>query len=226
VAKLDTCPREEADVPAAPVPDVVEPLRPADIAEAATVLAAALAEDPGFAHVFPVRRRREQELRALYRMTLADSVRYGHAFVTRMDGVVTGAVATYPPGAYPMTPARWLRQSLRVARLAASTRTHSRGIIRFGDLTSAGVPSESWYVEAVGVRPDLQRAGRGKRLMDAVFTLVDGAGGPSYLETTKPDNVGYYGGLGYEPVRPPVPLASDEGPWIFPMRRPVAGADR
>ena len=57
-------------------------------------------------------------------------------------------------------------------------------------------------------------------LMATVFRLVDGAHGPSYLETTKPDNVGYYTALGYDPVRSRVPLGhADEGPWIFPMRR-------
>jgi len=209
---------------APPPPDVVEPLGAAGIAEAATVLAAALADDPGFVHLFPVRARRERELRALYRMTLSDSVRYGHAFVTRLDGAVTGAIALYPPGTYPMTPARWWRQAFRIVRIAAHTREHSLGIIRFGDVTSAGVPSDSWYVEALGVRPDLQRAGRGKRLMATAFALIDDAAGRSYLETTKPDNVAYYAALGYEPVRPRVALATDQGPWIFPMSRPAVGA--
>ncbi|KQY21861.1 GCN5 family acetyltransferase [Cellulomonas sp. Root485] len=212
------------DMSAPPPPDVVEPLHPSGIAEAATVLAAALADDPGFVHLFPVRARRERELRAMYRMTLSDSVQHGHAFVTRLDGMVTGAIALYPPGTYPMTPARWWRQAFRIVRIAVNTREHSLGIIKFGDVTSAGVPCDSWYVEALGVRPDLQRAGRGKRLMATVFGLIDDAGAPSYLETTKPDNVGYYTALGYNPVKSRVPLGDpDNGPWIFPMRREVVG---
>ena len=125
---------------APPPPDVVEPLHPSGIAEAATVLAAALADDPGFVHLFPVRARRERELRAMYRMTLSDSVQHGHAFVTRLNGEVTGAIALYPPGTYPMTPARWWRQAFRILRIAVNTREHSLGIIKFGDVTSAGVP--------------------------------------------------------------------------------------
>lgn len=212
-------------MPASP-PDVVEPLLPSGIAEAASVLAAALADDPGFVHLFPVQARREGELRALYRMTLSDAVRYGHAFVTRLDGTVTGAIALYPPGTYPMTAVRWARQGLRILRIAAHTREHSLGIIKFGDVTSAGVPSDAWYVEALGVRPDLQRAGRGKLLMATAFQMIDEAGGPSYLETTKPTNVDYYTALGYESVRPQFPLAPTltEGPWIFPMSRVPVGA--
>ena len=159
-------------------------------------------------------------------MTLSDAVQHGHAYVTRLDGAVTGAIALYPPGAYPMTPARWWRQAFRIVRIAANTREHSLGIIRFGDVTSAGVPCDAWYVEALGVRPDLQRAGRGKLLMATVFALIDDAAGPSYLETTKPDNVGYYTALGYESVRSRVPLAADEGPWIFPMSRIAVGVPR
>ena len=188
------------------------------VGEAADVLAAALADDPGFRHLFPRCGRRERELRALYRMTLADTLRHGHALVTTQGDTVTGVAALYPPGAYPMTPRRWWRLAPQLAALAARTRTHARGLVRFGDLTSRGVPSDAWYVEALGVRPDKQRAGRGKALMRQVFSLVDAAGGPGYLETTKPANVDYYEALGYDPVGEPVALAAD-GPWIFRMER-------
>nr|WP_019136437.1 GNAT family N-acetyltransferase [Cellulomonas massiliensis] len=198
--------------------DAVEPLRRERLGHAADVLAAALADDPGFRHLFPDGRRRERELRAMYRMTLADTLRHGRAFVTVRDGEITGALALYPPGTYPMSAARWLRLAPQLAVLAARTRAHAPGLIRFGDLTSGGVPRDSWYVEALGVRPDLQRQGRGRRLMAEVFTLVDAEEGRGYLETTKRGNVEYYRSLGYEPVGEPVPLAAD-GPWIFRMAR-------
>ncbi|WP_426593305.1 GNAT family N-acetyltransferase [Cellulomonas sp. McL0617] len=206
--------------PLPPLPDETVPLRPADIDSAARVLAAALADDPGYAYLFPVRARRAQELRALYRMTLADALVHGHAFATRLNGAVTGAIAIYPPGTYPMTPRRWWAQGLRIARIALHTREHSLGLIRFGDVTASGVQTDCWYVEALGVHPSLQRAGRGKRLMAEAFRLVDGGSEPSYLETTKPDNVAYYEALGYDSVRDPVALGRpSDGPWVFPMRR-------
>ncbi|WP_028049640.1 N-acetyltransferase [Cellulomonas sp. URHD0024] len=211
-------------VPLRQLPDETVPLRPADIDSAARVLAAALADDPGFVHLFPVRGRREQELRALYRMTLSDALLHGHAFATRLNGAVTGAIAIYPPGTYPMTPRRWWSQSLRIARIAMHTREHSMGLIKFGDVTASGVQTDCWYVEALGVHPSLQRAGRGKRLMAEVFTLIDTSGDPSYLETTKPENVAYYEALGYDSVRSPVALGTPSaGPWVFPMRRPPVG---
>lgn len=198
--------------------DTVEPLGRDRLGAAADVLAAALADDPGFRHLFPDERRREHELRAMYRMTLSDTLRHGRAFVTVRGGEVTGALALYPPGTYPMGVARWVRLAPRLAVLAARTRSHARGLIRFGELTSCGVPAGSWYVEALGVRPDLQRQGRGRRLMAQVFALVDAEGGLGYLETTKQANVDYYRSFGYERAGDPVPLAAG-GPWIHRMAR-------
>ncbi|GAA3815686.1 GNAT family N-acetyltransferase [Cellulomonas soli] len=216
-----TPPRDSSDDAGTPrrIPDVIETLTPGDVPAAARVLADALAEDPGYTYLFPSAARRARELDALYRMTLSDAVRHGTVFATRHAGDVTGVVAVYPPGAYPMDARRWWRQSWRLVRLALHAREHSRALARFGDLTSEGVPGDAWYVEAVGVRPDLQRQGRGKALFEAVHGTIDGSGAAAYLETTKPENVGYYRALGYDPVRDRVPLAAGEGPWIVPMQR-------
>lgn len=199
------------------------PLDPRDRTQAAEVLAAALADDPGYTHLFPVRARRVRELREVYRMTLADGLRHGRVLVTKLDGQVTGVLALYPPSTYPMPLRRWLAQAGRVARIAVRTREHSAGIIRFGNLTSSGVPADCWYVEAFGVRPDLQRAGRGTVLMRTFLGDIDAAGLPSYLETTKEENVGYYQMRGYTEAHTPVPLAPS-GPFIYPMTRPARTA--
>ncbi|MCR6690690.1 GNAT family N-acetyltransferase [Cellulomonas sp.] len=206
----------------APV-DRIEWIAAERVGEAADVLAAALADDPGFRHLFPDPRRRGRELRALYRLTLADTLRHGHVLATVQGRAITGVVAVYPPGAYPLTAARWWRLLSPLARLALRTRTHAPGLIRFGDVTSAGVPGDAWYVEALGVSPEHQRQGRGRLLMEQVVALVDAAGGLGYLETTKPENVAYYRTLGYEPVREPLPLAP-QGPFVHAMARARAAA--
>ncbi len=204
------------------VPDLVVPLLRRQVPVAARVLATAIADDPGFCYLMPDERRRVAELTALYRMTLSDVLAHGHAFVTVLGPVVTGALAVYPPGAYPMSLPRWAAAAPGIARIAARAREHSGGLIRFGRLTAPAVPADSWYVEAVGVRPDLQRVGRGRALVEAALALVDEGGEPSYLETTNAVNVDYYTRFGYRSIRTPVPLAAD-GPWIVPMRRPANG---
>ncbi|MCC2313733.1 GNAT family N-acetyltransferase [Cellulomonas xiejunii] len=201
-------------------PDSLGWLDPRDRRQAASVLAAALADDPGYTHLFPVDARRRRELHEVYRMTLADGLRHGRVLATKLGDEVTGVLAIYPPRTYPMTLRRWLRQTGRVARIAAHTREHSPGIIRFGDLTSRGVPTDSWYVEAFGVRPDLQRAGRGSVLLRRFLADLDAMGARSYLETTNPTNVGYYQRRGYTDAHPVVPLAP-RGPLIYPMSRPA-----
>jgi len=199
-------------------PDAVLPLARHHVPQAARVIATALADDPGYSHLMPDPARRVGELTALYRLTLADTIVHGRGFVTTLGPVVTGALALYPPGAYPMSRARWARLGGRVALLAALAREHSRGLIRFGQLTAPGVPADCWYLEAAGVRPDLQRAGRGTALITAALALIDEAGDESYLETTKPANVAYYERFGYVSIREPLPLAPG-GPSIFPMQR-------
>jgi GNAT superfamily N-acetyltransferase len=199
-------------------PDSVEPLARHHVPQAARVIAAALADDPGYRHLMPDTARRVGELTALYRMTLADTIAHGRGYVTTLGPVVTGALALYPPGGYPLSRARWARLGGRVALLAALAREHSGGLVRFGRLTAPGVPGDAWYLEAAGVRPDLQLAGRGTALIEAALALIDDAGDQSYLETTKPANVAYYERFGYASIREPVPLAPG-GPEIFPMLR-------
>lgn len=197
----------------------VAPLQRSHLPAAARVLATALADDPGYRFLMPDGSRRVDELTALYRMTLPDVLAHGHGFVTLTGPVVTAVLAIYPAGAYPMTAARWALAVPRVVRLAARAREHSVGLARFGHLTVSAVPTDAWYVEAVGVRPDLQRAGRGTALIDAALALVDAAAEPSYLETTNLGNVTYYERFGYRRLREPVPLAAD-GPGIVAMLRP------
>lgn len=194
-----------------------------DITAAARVLGTALADDPGFRHLMPDDRRRVGELTALYRLTLADTVRHGQVLATTVGGVITAVLAFYPAGRYPMTPARWARCGLRVAALGLRAREHSTALMRFAQLTAPAVPPESWYFQALGTRPDMQHGGRGGLLLRTAIALVDEAGGSSYLETNSMDNVRYYRSLGYECVADPVPLAPD-GPFVYEMLRPARRA--
>ncbi|HEY0117657.1 MAG TPA: GNAT family N-acetyltransferase [Cellulomonas sp.] len=204
----------------APPPDVVIPLAKQHVPAAARVVATALANDPGYRLLLPDDARRVAELTALYRMTLADTVAHGRGLVTMLGPVVTGALATYPPGAYPMTPARWARSGARLAGIAGLVRAQSVALIRFGRLVASAVPRDSWYFQALGIRPDLQGTGRGTTLLRSALALVDAAGASSYLETNAPENVAYYERFGYASLREPVALAPD-GPWIHAMLRPA-----
>ena len=202
----------------APPPDAVTSMSARHVPAAAHIIAMALVDDPGYRHLMPVDGRRVGELTALYRMTLADTVAHGRGFVTTLGDEVTGALATYPPGAYPMTAARWIRSGIQLARIAGLVRERSAALIRFGRLTASAVPVDAWYFQALGIRPDLQHTGRGTVLLRAALALVDAAGVSSYLETNVPENVAYYERFGWTSIREPVPFAPG-GPWIHPMLR-------
>ena len=198
--------------------DAVAPLAVDHVPQAARVIATALADDPGFRFLLPDESRRVAELTAMYHMTLADTLAHGRGFVTTLGRVVTAALATYPPGTYPMTPARWLRSGPRLARIASLVREHSGALIRFSRLITTAVPADAWYFQALGVRPDLQGTGRGTVLLRAALALVDAAGTSSYLETNLPNNVAYYEHFGFEAIGEPMELAPG-GPAIYPMLR-------
>ncbi len=204
----------------APPPDAVAPLSRSHVPAAARIVATALADDPGYRLLLPDDGRRVGELTSLYRMTLADTAAHGRGFVTTIGRVVTAALATYPPGTFPMTATRWVRAGAQIARIAALAREQSGALIRFSRLIASAVPADSWYFQALGVRPDLQHTGRGAALLRAALALVDAEGVPSYLETNVPENVAYYEHFGYAAIREPVPLAPG-GPWVHPMLRPA-----
>lgn len=205
------------------LPDAVEPLARGHLPQAARVIATALADDPGYRLLLPVESRRVGELTALYRMTLADTIAHGRGFVTALGDAVTAALATYPPGAFPMTAARWVRSGLKLAGIAVLAREHSGPLIRFGRLIASAVPADAWYFQALGVRPDLQHTGRGTVLLRTALALVDHAGVPSYLETNVPENVAYYERFGYRSVAEPLWLAPGRTA-IYPMLRPARPA--
>ena len=198
--------------------DKVVPLARVHIPGAARVIASALTDDPGYRFLLPDDTRRAGELTALYRITLADTVAHGCGFVTMLGSSITGVVAIYPPGAYPMTLKRCVRIAGWGVLLAARAREHLGGLMRLGRLTAPGVPTHTWYVQAIGVLPDRQRSGLGTALLRAALGLVDQAGEESYLETTRPENVTYYARFGYALIHEPIPIAPG-GPSIYPMLR-------
>ena len=56
------------------------------------------------------------------------------------------------------------------------------------------------YLHYLAADPAHQRTGVGGRLLGAVIADADAAGAPVYLETTRPENVVYYRGFGFEVI--------------------------
>jgi ribosomal protein S18 acetylase RimI-like enzyme len=58
-----------------------------------------------------------------------------------------------------------------------------------------------WHIGPIGVDPDVQGKGIGRRMMDACCTSLDDNSANGVLETDKPENVRFYRKFGFEVVK-------------------------
>jgi len=58
-------------------------------------------------------------------------------------------------------------------------------------------PGAHWHFGPIGVAPEAQRKGVGRRLMDAYCGTLDERGSVGFLETDKPENVSFYRKWGF-----------------------------
>jgi len=187
-------------------PDI-GPLRPAEIASASRLLATALLADPGWVHVVPNVQQRELALRAVTSMALRDSMPFGNVLAARVGGRLAGVAVWQPPGSYPMTVRRKARTVPAMTVLAARAPRSIRDLSRFGASLDAVFPTVPvWYLQALGVHPDLQRRGHGHRLVAPILTAAERSCVGCYLETAEPANIAYYQRLGFSLVAPVGPL--------------------
>mmetsp|Transcript_29579 Transcript_29579/g.48811 ORF Transcript_29579/g.48811 Transcript_29579/m.48811 type:complete len:261 (-) Transcript_29579:86-868(-) len=63
-----------------------------------------------------------------------------------------------------------------------------------------GPPVKHWYLVMVGVDPDCQAKGHGKKMMQRLHDLADARGVACYLECAGIKNPAFYGKLGYREV--------------------------
>lgn len=189
-----------------------------DVDGVARLLGVALHHDPGFVHVLPDARVRAATLRSMYALAVHDAVRSGHVRTATDSHGLAGAAVWYPPGSYPLTPARWVRSLPRLAAVAARSGRRTPALLRLTSTIEHAVPTDAWYLEALGVRPDAQRRGHGRRLVQQVLGLADEQRTACYLETFHPENVPYYAAMGFDVVGPTAPLTPG-GPAVARMRR-------
>lgn len=63
--------------------------------------------------------------------------------------------------------------------------------------TAKWVPEDCWYLSIVGVSPESQGRGVGRRLLERILQRADAAGANAYLETFTPRNKTLYQRLGF-----------------------------
>ena len=74
-----------------------------------------------------------------------------------------------------------------------------------------------WYLAVIGTDPSVRGGGCGHALMRSRLERCDAEYAPAYLESSNPDNIGYYNRFGFE-VTGEITI-SGGGPTLWPMWR-------
>jgi GNAT superfamily N-acetyltransferase len=171
----------------------------ADVPETRHVLARSFDDDPFFIWLFPAPVRRFLALRNFMGSSTADTIKFGHAYAAVENGRIVGSAAWLPPGAYPLTPGRQIRQLVTIAGIAPLFPLRlTKGLGLLAAMTKAHPKEEHWYLYVLGVDPARWRRGIGGQLMAPVLDQVDREGLPCYLETQNESNLAFYGRYGWE----------------------------
>jgi ribosomal protein S18 acetylase RimI-like enzyme len=188
----------------------------AQVAQAAGVAARALRDNPGSMDLSDD---------PLVRLELLHGAFAGMLSGARVAGVrrgesVLGVAGTVGPGhciASMLPPEVWALD------VPGPDATDMERFLHMGSILAAHDPEEPhWHVGPVGVEPGVQGMGIGKSAMGLLCDELDARHRVAWLETDKPENVRFYGGLGFEVVEE-APIFSARN-WF--MRRPPGGHAR
>jgi ribosomal protein S18 acetylase RimI-like enzyme len=194
----------------------VAPLEFAQVRLTAEALARAFDDSPIVRYLIPKDRPRLIGMRAMFISGLLDAYHHGEAWVATDDDTIVGAGIWLPPGAFPPTTGRQMRQLLHLIAVAPVAPMALPRSLRYLRRVEAAHPhDEHWYLATLGVDPEHQGRGHGNRLLEAVLPKVDAAGLPTYLETDKERNLAYYRRFGFEEVEQLHPVEGAPPSWTM-----------
>ena len=144
-------------------------------------------------HCIPSDRSRASVLRSFFGASVRDALPFGNVFAARDDDRVVGAAVWLPPGRYPPSTVRQLRQLVGTLKLGPLAPRGVGPSLRYLRATERVHPkSAHWYLAVLGVEPAFQSRGLGGRLIQPVLERADSEEMPAYLETDKEQNLAFY----------------------------------
>ena len=183
--------------------------RAADIQALAATLASAMADDPMIRWPMPDATPNEQQ--ALFRAILEPYIELGVAW--KLPDYSGGAAWLAPAAADRFAE---IDESTRPA-IYALTRDGGARYATFWDWLGSHLPEEPhWLLDVVAVRPEAQRRGLGRILIQHGLDLARAEGLPAFLETGNQANLPLYESLGFRVVDQQ--HAPDGGPTIWFMQ--------
>jgi ribosomal protein S18 acetylase RimI-like enzyme len=199
----------------------VEKLRPGQVDEAADLLSRAFETTPDYTHIFPDPYTRRDALRGFMRAPVRDAEDEGTCWAASDGQLLVGVAAWQAPGRYPWSLSRNLRALPNFLPVLRHAPGSLRDLVKFGSNIDAHFPKDQrvWYLQVIGVGPEAQGLGVGRRLLEPALDLADREQVPCYLETSNPEAVPFYEKAGFEIDAKGVELMQG-GPTYWLMTRP------
>jgi ribosomal protein S18 acetylase RimI-like enzyme len=187
----------------------------ADLHEVAYTLGRAFFDDPVMTWLLPEAGRRAKGSPIMFATMGRHHYLPAGGIEYATDGTNTAAAAMWaPPGKWETS--RWtdLRMLPGYFRAGGTRMKHGLAV---DELMKQNHPEEPhWYLAFIGSDPTYRGGGYGHALMSAGLARADAEHAPAYLESSNPDNLGYYERFGFEVTGE---LVVPDGPTLWPMWR-------
>jgi ribosomal protein S18 acetylase RimI-like enzyme len=195
----------------------IVPADPADRDVAAETLALAFQDDPVFCWMLPDAERRRARLPRLFALLFEAETTQGRILKSARGEAIS---FWRPPGKAGTPAADIVRNAWPLARIFGLGVGRALAV---SNVIEAHFPKDTpfWYAHFVAVRPDAQGHGWGAALVRAGIALAEAADMPIYLETARPENVGFYQGRGFAVT---AEWTIPKGPRFWSMVRPPGQA--
>ena len=199
---------------------LVSPIRADQVPSAARVLANAFTDAPRFQYLLPGDAQRHAKLTWYWGAIIHACIQSGW-LVQVVGGDACSAVRAVaiwePPQQVKHSLLTLVRSGLMAAplRLGLPAYRRRRALSRL--LAELDPPHPCWYLDTIGVEPSEQRTGLGTALLSTMLLKIDEQALPSFLDTSAPDNLGYYERFGF---RVTAELSLPNGLPLWGMTRP------
>ena len=201
-------------------------MRADQVPSAARVLANAFADAPRFDYLLQGDARRHAKLTWYWGAVIRVCIQSGLT-VQVVSGVTRStvrAVAIWePPQQVKHSIFTLVRSGLMTAPLRLGLPAYRRRRALGRLIAELDPPHPCWYLDTIGVEPSDQRTGLGTALLSSILLKIDEQALPSFLDTSAPDNLGYYERFGF---RVTAESSLPNGRPLWGMTRPPRSSER